>query len=478
MKFTLSKSPKRVILNVFIQDSSSVVGAGLGSLDETSSIAGSYTKHRGLGVAIACDENVATEGTWVTPTAAANIKIGTPANAIAGTYELHFHNDVFEATNSVSITLGGATNMVPLLIEIQCVGDIHTWHVATTGNDADGGHSYDDALLTVGQAITNASNGDTIFIHPGDYTETGITCAGKELNFIGESRYHSKIVPATGVGIVLADNCSLTNLAVEALEESSGVYGVNAGTFTGVIIRNCDIHASFDGVYASTSVNLKIYDSKLRGTYDGMNCVGAKAGHFVNTTFESLGTYTGAVGARGVMSGEGIYDNCIFIATKASGTPTYGNGITCDNLTANYDLVVLNNCLIRVNGGTSTGEWSGIKTENTAKVVLNNCVVQCVAGSADTGPYDLYQTQTSELIVNNTRFSTSNGTILNEAADILVDTGTTLEAHLTDIKGTGFVKDTDSLVDVAHIGADADTLETLSDEIAGIATAAGQPSLE
>ena len=49
--------------------------------------------------------------------------------------------------------------------------------------------------------------------------------------------------------------------------------------------------------------------------------------------------------------------------------------------------------------------------------------------------------------------------------EILVDTGTTLENHLTDIKGTGFVKDTDSLVDLAHTGADGDTLETLSDQL-------------
>ena len=43
---------------------------------------------------------------------------------------------------------------------------------------------------------------------------------------------------------------------------------------------------------------------------------------------------------------------------------------------------------------------------------------------------------------------------------------------IVDIKGTGFVKDTDSLVDLAHIGADADTLETLSDQIGLAATAA------
>ena len=46
----------------------------------------------------------------------------------------------------------------------------------------------------------------------------------------------------------------------------------------------------------------------------------------------------------------------------------------------------------------------------------------------------------------------------------------TLDAHLTDIKGTGFIKDTDSMVDLAHTGADGDTLETLSDQLDGIQT--------
>ena len=41
---------------------------------------------------------------------------------------------------------------------------------------------------------------------------------------------------------------------------------------------------------------------------------------------------------------------------------------------------------------------------------------------------------------------------------------------LDDIKGTGFVKDTDSLIDLAHIGADGDTLETLSDQLDDVVT--------
>lgn len=50
---------------------------------------------------------------------------------------------------------------------------------------------------------------------------------------------------------------------------------------------------------------------------------------------------------------------------------------------------------------------------------------------------------------------------------------TTIIAHLTDIKGTGFAKDVDSLTDLAHTGADGDTLETLSDQLDGVGSQAG-----
>ncbi len=62
------------------------------------------------------------------------------------------------------------------------------------------------------------------------------------------------------------------------------------------------------------------------------------------------------------------------------------------------------------------------------------------------------------------------------AGDASAANQTTIINHLTDVKGTGFVKDTDSLVDLAHTGADGDTLEELSDEIALVGGAVGSGS--
>ena len=81
MKAQLVKGSTSVILTVFIQDSSSTTGAGLGSLDQTSSIVGGYVRAGGTGVALAVDQNVTTEGTYEAPSTAAQVRIGTPLYA-------------------------------------------------------------------------------------------------------------------------------------------------------------------------------------------------------------------------------------------------------------------------------------------------------------------------------------------------------------------------------------------------------------
>ena len=120
MKVQLVKGQTSNILTVFIQDSSSTVGVGLGSLDQTSSIVGGYVRAGATGVALVVDENVTTEGTYEAPTAAGKVRIGTPANMTSGTYELHFHNDLFATgADILTITLTGATDMAPIIIEVQ-----------------------------------------------------------------------------------------------------------------------------------------------------------------------------------------------------------------------------------------------------------------------------------------------------------------------------------------------------------------------
>ena len=125
MKFRFKKATTSVILTAFIQDTSKGDGSGLAGLDETSLITGGYLKRDSVGVALTCDENVTTEGTYQAPTTAGQVRIGTPANMPAGTYEFHFHNDLFTTKDWVTIALTGATNMAPILFEIQLLTNDH-----------------------------------------------------------------------------------------------------------------------------------------------------------------------------------------------------------------------------------------------------------------------------------------------------------------------------------------------------------------
>ena len=122
MKFEFVKGETGLILVVFINDNTATNGDGLAALDENSSITGGFVKRNGLGIALVVDEDVSTEGTYEAPTTVGQVRIGTPANMIVGTYELHFHNDLFTNEDYVTITLHGAIGMAPLTLEIQLTG--------------------------------------------------------------------------------------------------------------------------------------------------------------------------------------------------------------------------------------------------------------------------------------------------------------------------------------------------------------------
>jgi hypothetical protein len=293
--------------------------------------------------------------------------------------------------------------------------DTHTWHVAKTGNDSNGGNSFSNALLTVQEAVDQASNGDTIIIYPGDYDEN-ITVTSKALKFIGTNREGSKIVPATGDGIVLDDGCSLENLSVEALQQVSTNYGVYCSGKSNIIIKNCSIYGSFDGIYADSVTGIQISNSHIKGQYDGINFGSGINGVFTNTFFESDGSFPETVSARAFIGLEGVFDNCTFRVTKSSGIVTNAVGLYI--LTGAQSGAVLNNCAISVIGGTTTGIWAGVYCQNLTNIILNNCNIKCTAASADVGPFDIYNEGTANIIVNSSYYSTSSGTITNNPVSL------------------------------------------------------------
>jgi len=147
---TTSKTVK-----IFVQDSSSTTGAGLGSLAfNTSGLIAYYIKE-GDASSTAISLVTATLGTWTS-----SGFIVVDGTHMLGLYELSIPNAALTGTKSVVIYLSGATNMVPCVLEIELTG----WNnqdAVRGGMTAlpNANAAASGGLPTIGATIPNATAG-------------------------------------------------------------------------------------------------------------------------------------------------------------------------------------------------------------------------------------------------------------------------------------------------------------------------------
>lgn len=251
MKLVFPKGTTSRIITVFIQDSSSSTGAGLGSLTQSSNIVGGYVREGETGVALAVDEDVTTEGTYQAPSAAGKVRIGTPANMRTGTYELHFHNDLWATgAETVTITLGGATNMAPLNIEVQLSDPVRGLGAPTAlpnaAADAAGGLPISDAggldldaKLAATNEVTAARMGAlTDWLDGGrlDLLIDAIKAKTDSLTFTVAGDVDCNIQSIGGSALSTSSaqiGVNLVNIGGSAITHTSGILAVNSTQISG-----------------------------------------------------------------------------------------------------------------------------------------------------------------------------------------------------------------------------------------------------
>ena len=115
MKLAIAKGTTSKIIEIFIQDSSSSVGAGLTGLVYNSAGLTGYYLRNGAGSTTAITLATMTAGTWAT-----GGFVEVDATNMPGIYQLSLPDAVLATgANSVVVMLKGATNMAPVLLEIQ-----------------------------------------------------------------------------------------------------------------------------------------------------------------------------------------------------------------------------------------------------------------------------------------------------------------------------------------------------------------------
>lgn len=311
----------------------------------------------------------------------------------------------------------------------------HIWHVAKSGSDSNSGHAgqypvnlTNDAKLTIGAAVSAAASGDTIIIWPGDYVES-VNFSGKTLTLIGANRHKSRIIPASGTGVLAADNSVLRNLAVEALAVLAKA--VDLSGKTNVVIENCDIYGGYNGLYGYGAKNVFVRGSSIRGKYDGCNFGSAERVVVEGCIFIAYGTYTSGVDCRALFGvGSGTYSNCVFTAER-NDTSDRGNGaVYC----ISNSHAVFKSCTFEATAGSGhTGQAYGMLVNGSgAVVVLENCAVKSNSDNASNGPYDLWQAN-GILVACGCAYETSDGAIIQGGSGWAEGVSAQVDTALTDM---------------------------------------------
>jgi hypothetical protein len=254
-----------------------------------------------------------------------------------GVYRLDLPDAAF-ASGVSHVTIGGTvTGMIVRPVTVQLAAfDLQTplqsrilYVQADTGSDSNDGKSWATAKLTIAAAISAASAGDTIMVGLGTYVEN-VVINKHGITLAGVSREECIIQPASGT----AAGTSKENVTVRNLTMTSNAAAADVGftclSHDGLVIDNCNMYGSFDGLQTGGSHNVRILNCYVEGKYDGANFGQCRNLWVENSTFASTANYAGADTAfRGAVAigsssdpaaevANGRFVNCNFIVNRTT----------------------------------------------------------------------------------------------------------------------------------------------------------------
>ena len=276
-----------------------------------------------------------------------------------------------------------------------------TWYVATNGNDSahTGKNGWDDAFLTISNAVAKAASLDTILVGAGEYFLTdAITIPGaKDIHLAGVAGPSNTVINANYPAY-----------------EIRGIYALNGriGGFTITNAYNPGSGADAGGVYLGASAMMT--NCILEGNYAGRNGGGALVSGGILSNCIVRGNQAGYGGGVMVQSagqvlncwvennastnnGGGVYltqgsllSNCVF-AGNTSGT--YGGGCALANNNA-----LVTDCVI---SGNVAGTYAGGIVVSSGSV-LRNSIICCNRAKANQNYAGggVYMQHTNSLMLN------------------------------------------------------------------------------
>lgn len=244
-KVSIKAGTTSKLLDIFIQDSSSTTGAGLGSVAFNTSGLTAYYYREGAASATAITLATMTLGTWAT-----GGFIVIDGTNMLGCYQLGIPDAAIAAgAKSVLVYIKGVTNMAPLVLEVELT--------ATDNQDSATGGIVGNAVMTNGTAQAGAATSITLasgasatngLYDPGVILLTGGTGVGQARNILD-------YVGSTKVATV--DKAWRTN------PDSTTTYVVQPGAYTP------SVNEGLAAAGAASTITLNSGASAVDSTYNG-----------------------------------------------------------------------------------------------------------------------------------------------------------------------------------------------------------------
>ncbi len=240
-----------------------------------------------------------------------------------------------------------------LTVPAICGAAVKIWYVSQTGGSTPGNSPSANSFLTIQSAVNVASNGDTVKVGPGIYTET-ISFKGKNITVISEQGPEKTVIDgSSGAGDI-----DLKRVVTFEKQETS------AAVFSGFTITK----GLNGGIYCSgsspTLENLKIIGNTAKYSGGGIFCDNNARPTIRNTVISenSAGSRGGGIYCRKESSL--VLENILMTKNTAPS----GAGIFCE-----HSSLALTHVTVSGNSGT---QGSGISLSEKCTLTVKNSILR------------------------------------------------------------------------------------------------------
>jgi predicted aconitase with swiveling domain len=230
------------------------------------------------------------------------------------------------STHSAADVWSGLTDAALEKMADAIAGKRVQWAISSTGDDSNSGLTRADAVATLGQAASNANNGDVI-LAIGTFNETldGVATHDKALTIQGFGWDRTIITYSAGaVATVKAGHrWALRDLKVY----SDASMAIDCEDIDHIRLTGVWADGAIDGIYIKNSRDVYVGYCRADSSWDPIACHGASEFLIEHTTCSTDATYdSGAIEARGILvhaSTSGTIRYCNVSATRSDAEDDY-----------------------------------------------------------------------------------------------------------------------------------------------------------